>query len=150
MFNMFKVLKIIFYQRKVRILSQKDLEEKKILIRAKRRQAKKIIKSETRKEKIANAILKRLQILHEGEVWKEIIERKNEWLKKIEYHQQNKTVARQTVEQTEKETKFWTSMIEMKEKMNEVSKQRKMHEKLKSALKTEEIKIEKDMVREFI
>ncbi|MCK5591965.1 MAG: hypothetical protein KAI72_08420 [Candidatus Pacebacteria bacterium] len=134
----------------MRILSQKDLEEKKILIRAKRRQAKKIIKSETRKEKIANAILKRLQILHEGEVWKEIIERKNEWLKKIEYHQQNKTVARQTVEQTEKETKFWTSMIEMKEKMNEVSKQRKMHEKLKSALKTEEIKIEKDMVREFI
>lgn len=150
MFNMFKVLKIIFYQRKVRILSQKDLEEKKILIRAKRRQAKKIIKSETRKEKIASVILKRLQILHEGEVWKEIIERKNEWLKKIEYHQQNKTVARQIVEQTEKETKFWTSMIEMKEKMNEVSKQRKIHEKLKSALKTEEIKIEKDMAREFI
>ena len=68
---MFKILKILFYQRQVIMFPLDFFEKKKILSRLRRRQAKKMIKSERWKEKVANAVVKKLQILDDGERRKE-------------------------------------------------------------------------------
>ena len=56
----------------------------------------------------------------------------------------------QTAEQTEKETKFWTSMVEMKEKMEKFKRQRTSHKNFQFTLKKEEIRIAKDMAKSFV
>lgn len=147
---MFKKIKISFYQKQMRVFSLKYFEEKKILSRLRRRQAKKMIKSERWKEKVANAIVKKLQILDDGERRKESIEGKNEWLKKIKFYQQNKIIAEQTARKTEEETKFWSFILKTKKEMENMKKQRMSHKWISLQFKNEEIRIAKDAVREFV
>ena len=149
---MFKVLKILFHQRQMRKFSLKYFEGKKIEEIKKLSEAQNDKAQEEEKTRIASLTAKnRWKIMNRNE-WKkteDVNKYKNE-IKKEEYHQTRKICAQQTIKQAEKEIRFWVLMVEMKEKIEKFKKQRMSHKNFQSALKTEEIRIAKNMAQKFV
>ena len=149
---MFKKLKIFFYQRRMRMFSLEYFEEKKIEEIKKLSEAQNDKAQEEEKTRIASLTAKnRWKIMNRNE-WKkteDVNKYKNE-IKKEEYHQTRKICAQQTIKQAEKEIKFWSLMLELKEKMIEINRQRTSHKNFQFTLKKEETKIAKNMAKSFV
>ena len=149
---MFKVLKILFHQRQMRKFSLKYFEGKKIEEIKKLSEAQNDKAQEEEKENIAFLTAQNSFKIMNDDKWKktEDVNKYRNEKRKAEYHQKNKKVAQQTTKEAEEKIKFWSLMIEMKEKMTEINRLRKTHKKIEIKLKKAETGIAENMAQQFV